>query len=335
MTSRDVFLPVSSLSSLEEIVDLAVYAELLGYDRVWFPETWGREAATVLTTIAERTEQIGLGTSVLNVYSRSPALLGQLAATQQEACDGRFRLGIGPSGPLLIEGWHGRAFDDPLRHTREAIEIIRAVQTGHTVTYQGTYYDLAGFRLRSPPPNPAAPIDAAGLGPKAVELAGRFADGWHALSFTRSGIESRLADFNRGVALGNRDREDLRVTLGVTSCALEDDEQARALAAGHLAFYVGGMGTFYRDNLARQGYADRAERIAHAWGNGEREHAIELVRDGLLDELAAAGNVENARDQFATFTAIDGVDAVAVAFPRGADRHELRTTMTALAPTDP
>lgn len=332
MTARDLFLPVAAQPSLEDVVDLAVRAEDLGYDRVWFPETWGREAATTLAIVAERTDTIGVGTSVLNVFSRSPALLGQLAATQQEASDGRFRMGLGPSAQALIEGWHARSFDDPLRRTRETIEVVRAVLTGEPVTYHGTHYRLAGFRLRSSPPDPTPPIDAAGLGPTAAELAGRFADGWHALSFTRDGIRERLEDFERGVDLGERDRDDLRVTVGVTSCALDDGERARALVAGHVAFYVGAMGTYYRENLARQGHRELATTVAQAWQNGERDRATRLVSESLLAELGAAGTADRAREGISAYEGIDGIDAVAVAIPRGTERDEIVRTMTALAP---
>jgi coenzyme F420-dependent oxidoreductase len=334
VTQRDVFLPVGSQPSLDALVEQAVRAEALGYDRVWLPESWGREAATVLATIADRTDEIGVGTSILNVYSRSPALLGQLAATQQEATDGRFRLGVGPSGPIVIENWHGREFGNPLRHTREAIEVIRSVLDGGTVDYDGEYFDLSGFRLRCGPPDPSPPIDAAGLGPKAVELVGRFADGWHAVTFTRDGLRDRLTDLERGAELGGRSVDDLRVTLAVGACALEDADRARELVVQHTAFYLGGMGTYYRDSLARQGYEDVAHAVYDAWQADDRERAMELVATELRDQMGAAGTPAQAREELRTFLDVDGVDAVNVSFPRGATPAEIDRTMTALAPAE-
>ena len=331
MTALDVFLPVGAQPSMDALVDQAVRAEELGYDRAWLPESWGREAATVLATIATRTDEIGLGTSILNVYSRSPALLGQLAATQQEACDGRFRLGLGPSGPIVVENWHGRDFGNPLRHTREAVEIVRQVLSGEVVDYDGEYYDLDGFRLRCDPPAPTPPIDAAGLGPKAVELVGRFADGWHAVTFTRSGFRERLADLERGAGLGDRSVEDVRVTLSVGACALEDDDRARELVAQHTAFYIGGMGTYYRDSLARQGFEDVAHAIHDHWQADDRERAVALVEEELRDERGAAGTPAEARAELRRFLELDGVDAVNVSFPRGATPDEILQTMEALA----
>lgn len=317
---------------MDALVEQAVRAEELGYERVWLPESWGREAATVLATIAERTDEIGIGTSILNVYSRSPALLGQLAATLQEATDCRFRLGLGPSGPILIENWHGMEFGNPLRHTREAIEIVKQVLEGEPAEYEGEYYTVEGFELRFDPPEPAPPVDAAAMGPKAVELAGRFADGWHAVNYTRDGFRDRLEDFERGAELGDRSVEDLRVTVAIGACALADGERARDLTVQHTAFYIGGMGTYYRDNLARQGYEEVAHAIYDAWQAGERERALDLVRTELHDQMGAAGTPEEAREQLQDFLDLEGLDAVNVSFPRGATPEEIDRTMEALAP---
>jgi coenzyme F420-dependent oxidoreductase len=332
VTDRDVHLPVAAQPAVDTLVSQAGEAERLGYDVAWLPETWGRDAVTALTLMADRTDEIGLGSSIVNVYSRSPALLGQTAVTQQEVADGRFRLGVGPSGPIVIEGWHGAEFGNPLRRTREAVEIIKQVTRGEEVEYDGRVFDLSGFRLRCEPPEIPPPVDVAAMGPKAVEMAGRFGDGWHATMFTLDGLADRLEDFDHGSDLGDRDRSEQRTVLSLTCCALEDGERARDLVRQHTAFYVGGMGTYYRDSLARQGYEDRAHEIAAKWGAGEKEAATELVDDELLDDLGAAGTPEQAREQLRRFEAIDGLDAVAVGFPRGADREEIEATLAALAP---
>ncbi len=331
MITRDVHLPVAAQPSVGSLVEYAQLAEDGGYDCAWLPETWGRDAVTVLTTIAERTETIDLGSSIVNTYSRSPALLGQTAATLQEVSDGRFRLGIGPSGPIVIENWHGVEFDEPLRRTREYVEIVRQVLSGEPVEYDGEHFSLSGFKLRSEPPERTPPVEVTGMGPKAVELAGRFADGWHAIMFTASGMDDRLEDLERGVDLGDRSLEDVDVTVGVTCCVLEDAERARELARQHAAFYIGGMGTYYRDSLARQGY-DQAETIHDAWQEGDRERATAALDDQLLDDLCAAGDRETARENLAAFESLEGVDSVAVSFPRGASEDEVRETMSALAP---
>jgi coenzyme F420-dependent oxidoreductase len=331
VSERDLHLPVAAQPSLETIVGYGERAERAGYDHVWLPETWGRDAVTTLSVLAERTERIGIGASILPVYSRSPALVGQTAATLAELSEGRFRLGLGPSGPAVIAGWHGASFDRPLRRTREYVEIVRRVLSGESVEYDGELFSLSGFRLRCDPPEPPPRIDAAGLSPKSVELAGRFADGWHAIVFTPEGLEKRLADFRRGADLGDRDPEDLRVTLSLTCCALDERERARELAREHVGFYVGAMGTYYRESLARQGYEEEANAIAAAWGSGDRERALSLISDEMLDDVAAAGRPEEARETVERFEAVDGLDRVAVSFPRGATPGEIEETIEALS----
>jgi len=332
VTRHTVHLPVAAQESIGDVTGIAERAAELGYDRVWFPETWGRDAPTVLAAIADRTDDIGVGTSIVNTYSRSPALVGQTAATLQERSDGRFRLGMGPSGPAVIQGWHGRDFERPLRRTREYVEVVRQVLSGEQVDYDGDLIQTRGFRLRQDPPEPAPSIDVTGMGPKAVELAGRFADGWHALMFTEDGLRDRLEDLRRGADLGDRDVADIRTTLVLPCCALPDGEAARDLTRQHLAFYVGGMGDFYRDALARQGHEDAAVAIHDAWQDGDRERAVGLVDDDLLDALGAAGTPDEVRERFGEFADVEGVDAVAVSFPRAADPDVVDATLQAVAP---
>jgi len=332
MTDRDLSLPVAAQPSVDALVEQAVRAEEQGYDRVWLPETWGRDAVTTLSLIADRTESVGVGSGIVNVFSRSPATLGQTAVTLQEVADGRFRLGIGPSGPILMEGWHGVDFERPLRRTREAVEVVNLVTSGEQVEYDGEFFDLSGFQLRCDPPATRPPVDVAAMGPTAVEMTGRFADGWHATVFTPDGLRDRMDDLRRGAEMGDRDPDDVRTVLSLTCCALADGERARTLARQHMAFYIGGMGTYYRDSLARQGYEDEAHEISAAWASGERDRALAVIDDGMLDDLAAAGTPERARAKLETFTAIDGLDALAVSFPRGADLEEIEATTAALAP---
>jgi len=327
-----VHLPVAAQPSVDALVDLAERAEELGYERAWLPETWGRNGVVTLTAMARATETIGIGSSIINTYSRSPTLCGQTAATLQEVAGGRFRMGMGPSGPIVIEGWHGMDFGNPLRRTREYVEITEQVLSGESVEYDGEHFDLSGFQLRCDPPTPTPAIDVAAMGPKAVELAGRFADGWHATVFTPEGLDDQLEDFRHGAELGDQDRDDLRCTLSLTACALEDGDEARELARQHLAFYIGGMGTYYRDAVARQGYEERAHEIAAAWGSGDREQALELIDDELLDRFSAAGTPERARQELEKFEAVDGLDAIAIGTPRGASLEQTRATIDALTP---
>lgn len=332
MTDLDIHLPVAEQPTVDRYVDYAALGDRLGYDTVWMPETWGRNAVPILAEIARATRDIQLGPSVLNVFSRSPALIGQTAATLQELSDGRARLAVGSSGPLVVEGWHGEPFEEPLKRVRETIEIVEDVQTGETVEYDGSIFSLAGFRLRGEAPTTPAPVDAAGMGPKSVELAGRFADGWHGIVLSPSGVADRIDDFDRGSDLGDRDRSEQRTMVAVEAMVSDDREYARDLARQHLAFYVGAMGSYYRKALASQGFEDEATEMAVKWGNGDREGAAAAVTDQILSEFAAAGTPAEARDQLSTFSDIDGLDAVAVGFPRAATKDDIERTIEALAP---
>ncbi len=331
-TDRDVFLPVAAQPSVGALVDQAQLGEELGYDTAWLPETWGRDAVSTLACIAQRTETIGIGTSIVPVYSRSPALIGQSAATLQEISEGRFRLGLGPSGPIVVENWHGVDFGNPLRRTRETVEVVKQVLSGETVDYDGEYFELEGFRLRFEPPEPVPAVDTAGMGPKAVELAGRFADGWHAILFTRDGLRDRIGDFDRGSEIGGRNRSEQRVSLSLTCCALEDETTAKELVKQHVAFYIGGMGSFYRDNLARQGHEEVAHEIYDRWQAGKTDAAMAALSDELLEELAVWGTPRTARERLERFTDIDGLAAVSVSFPRAARGEQIESTLRALAP---
>lgn len=330
--SRDIFLPVSAQSSFEMHVDYAQHAERRGYERAWLAETWSRDAVSTLTAIAERTDDIGLGTSITSVYSRSPGLISQTTATLQEISAGRFRLGLGASTAPLVEQWHGGEYERPLRRLREMVEIVRQAVTGEVVDYDGSVFELSGFRLRFDPPEPPPAIDTAALGPKSMELAGRFADGCHTVMATPEGLPQRLENLRRGADFGGRNPEDVRVMLEIPCCVLEDGERARWLARHHTAFYVGAMGTDYRDGLARQGYEESAKEIAGHWANNDKDSAMSAISDELLDEVAIAGTPNRVQGLLDTWQDVDGLDAHAVVFPVAAEPEEIETTIDALAP---
>jgi len=297
--ARDVMVD-NTLKRIEDVVGVTELAEREGYDRAWMGESWGRDAVTLVTLMCDATEDIGIGTSILPVYSRTPAMIGQTAATLQEVADGRMRIGLGPSGAAVIEHWHGVDFERPLRRTREYVEIVQAITRGEVVNYDGEFVEMGGFRIRSDPSSPV-PVDVAALGPKMVELAGRFADGWHPIMLTPDGLEERLEALNRGAELGDRSAADRRVTAGVVCCVLEDADRAHSLARHHVAMYVGAMGTYYRDALADQGYPDVAAEVHETWQNGDQEAAVAAVSDELLDDVAVTGDPASAPDRLERF----------------------------------
>lgn len=329
---RDVVLPLGQFGDLTEAYSLTKEAEELGYGFVTAGETTGRNVPMVLGTIARETDRIGITNDVVSPYSRSPALIGQTAATMQELSNGRFRLRIGASSPALAEDWHGGSFDRPLRRVREAVEIVRAVQSGKPVEYDGEIYTPDGLALGSPPPDPPVPVDVAALGPKATELAGRFADGWVPQLIPYDGLLERIEDLRRGAELGDRSLDDVRVAYTLRCCALEDGETARDYARSQVAFMIALYGPFYRKAIAEAGWEDVTETVRSAWLDGEKGAAIDAVPDALLSDVVAAGTPEEVTRRVERFEAIDAVDSIQIGFFKGMDAADRRRTLDVLSP---
>jgi coenzyme F420-dependent oxidoreductase len=329
----DLTLSTDRHDSLDDIVEVTQQAEELGFDYVGFGETTGWDSVTLLTVLAERTETIGISDDVIGPFSRSPGQIAQAAGSVQLLSDDRLRLGLGTSSPGLVEGWHGLEFDRPLRRLRETIEIIDMATAGEEVTYDGEIFTPEGFELELPTPIDV-PIDVAALGPKGVELAGRFADGWVPQLFTPDGLEQRLEDLHRGAELADRDPSELRTSVLLRACALEDGEKARQLGRQHVAFMISVYGPFYRQSIAEQGYEDVVETVRSNWMDGDREAAIDAVDDEILDGLVACGTPDEVNDIIDEFAAIDGCDAVRIGWVGPADDAAIQSTMKAVAPAN-
>ncbi len=326
----DLVVSISDHDSLDAVAAQARRAEEHGFERVSAGETTGWDMVTAFAVLGERTDHIGLSNDVLSPYGRAPTVLAQTALTMHEATDGRFRLGLGTSSPAIAERWHGASFDRPLRRLRETIDIVRAVYEGDSVSYDGDIYQLGGLSYdRSVPENPP-PIDVAALGPKAVELAGRFADGWVPQLFTVEGLDDRMGDLRRGAELGKRDPDDLRVAPLVRCFASEDPERAREETRMMVAFLIGAYGPFYGQSVAEQGYGDVVEEIRDAWEDRDLATMASALPDDLLGDVAASGTPEEVREQVKRFAGVDGVSAVRLGFVRGMDSEDKETTMEAL-----
>lgn len=318
--------------TIDSMLEQVERAEALGYDHVARGESTNWDAVSTIALMAARTTDIGLANDVFSPYSRSPALIGQTAATLALASNGRYRLGLGASSPALAEQWHGVPFDRPLRRLRETIEIVRQVMTGDPVRYEGSIYEVEGLSIDFDPPDEPPPIDVAALGPKGAELAGRFADGWIPQYFTPDGLRERLMDFERGLALADRSRNEVRVALTVRCCALADRDRARDIARRSIAFIIGAYGPYYRESIAAQGYSDVANQVRKAWTSGDRDAMPELIPDTLLDNLVAAGTPDEVRERLERFEAIDGVDLIRIGFFGVQPLEAQYETMDALAP---
>jgi F420-dependent oxidoreductase-like protein len=264
-------------------------AERIGVASLWVPEVWGYDALTGLAHLAAQTTTIGLGTFVVQLGSRSPALLATSALSLQDLSGGRFHLGVGVSGPQVMEGWHGVRFARPVQATRETIEIIRTVSRGERLEHAGEVYplplpDSQGRALRPLVRPQEVPVYVAALGPANLRLTGEVADGWLGNAFVPESADVFLGPLAEGAARAGRTLADLDlvapVALEITADADEGAAAARRHARGY-AFTIGAMGSgranFYNDAFARLGYADEVAEVARLWQAGEREAAADAV----------------------------------------------------------
>ena len=323
-------LPRSEDLPRQEIVEVVQQAEALGYDSVWVGESWGRDGFTWLTQLACHTGRITLATGIATVYSRSPALIAQTVASLDEISEGRVILGLGTSGPIVIEGWHGLPFERPLRRTREYIEIFRLILSGERVNYQGEIFQLKGFRLPFTPVRPKVPIYVASLGPQNLRLTGELADGWLPIYLDATHLQEFQHDLASGAQKAGRALNTIDVAPYILSCVSEDVEAARRLVKSHLAYYIGGMGTFYANLIARYGFEDEVSRVREAWGRRDRQSAASQVTDAMVARMAICGSPTEGRAQLETYRAA-GVTLPIVSFAHGASRDMIRQTLEGLA----
>lgn len=327
----DLTLSPERHDSLESYASIAQDAEALGFDTASFGETTAWDAITLLTILADRTNSIHVASDAIGPFSRSPGQIAQGAASVQSLADGRLRLGLGTSSPAIVEGWHGLAFDRPLRRLRETIDIVNFALAGEDVTYDGEIFSPDGFELGIDDVRPV-PIDVAALGPKAVELAGRFADGWTPQLLSPEGLRERQESLRRGAELGNRDPGSIRTSLLLRGCALEDGQRARRMGRRHLAFMIAVYGPFYRESIANQGYQATVETIRACWRKGKRNEAFAAIDDDMLDRFVATGTPERVTDIVETFRDIDGCDAVRFGWLLPVEDPHVESTMRAIAP---
>ncbi|HET9733358.1 MAG TPA: LLM class flavin-dependent oxidoreductase [Acidimicrobiales bacterium] len=266
--------------------EFAVEAERLGADAVWAAEFWAGDALTPLAYLAARTSTIRLATGIVQLGARTPAMLAMSAMSMQALSGGRFVLGVGTSGPQVMEGWHGVRFDRPVRRTRETIEILRAVSAGERLAYEGQVYTLPlpggeGRSIRSLLAPVHVPVYVAALGPANLRLTGELADGWIGNSFFPETADVFLDPIREGAAAAGRDIAELDLTVAVGVEFTEDVEGAGRRHAEGYAFTFGAMGSattnFYNDAFARQGFGDDVRAVQQLWLSGDQEAARSRV----------------------------------------------------------
>ena len=318
-----------------DLIALAQAADRLGYHSFWTGESWGRDAFTVLTMLACHTERIGLGTGIVTVYSRTPGLIAQSIASLDCISQGRAILGLGSSGRIVIEDWHGVKFDHPVARTREYMDIVRLALSGGRVNYEGRFYELKRFRMGVAPVQQNIPIYVAALGRRNLELTGQLADGWLPIWTHREKLPEIRQPLADAAAAAGRSIDDITTAPQILCCASDDGAAlaaATAQARAHMAFYIGGMGQYYYDLFCRYGYRAAGDAIRAAWAEGDRGKAAAAITDDMIDNITVIGSPAECRQKMARFRA-NGVDMPIVAFPHGTNRATMLGTLEALAPT--
>ncbi len=286
-------------------------AERMGVHSVWSAESWGYDAVTPLAFMAARTSRIMLGSGIIQAGTRTPALVAMTAMSLAALSHDRFLLGLGVSGPQVIEGWHGIPFDRPIRRMREIIEIVRLVAAGERVSYDGELYHLPlpggdGKAIRSAaPPAPHIPVYLATLSPKSLELTGEIADGWLGTSFMPEHAGVFFADIERGAKRAGRSLADLDLQAGGVVAFSEDVDQLITHRRPGIAFTLGAMGSrernFYNAAYQRAGYEDVAIESQRLWLEGNRDAAAALVPDEIVLQSNLLGTEDMVRDRIRAY----------------------------------
>lgn len=294
---------VTTATELADNLALAQAAESLGYDVVWVAEAYGSDAATVLGALAERTSVIGLGSAVLQIPGRSPAMTAMTAATLDALSDGRFHLGLGVSGPQVSEGWHGVRFGDPVGRTREYVQIVCTALARRRVIAGGDHFTLPlpdgpgkSLVLSLQPVRRDIPIYLAALGPKNLQLAGEIADGWLGIFHDPQTAAPTLAMITDAAERAGRDPADIDICVTVPVSIDDDPHVAADRVRGHAALYLGGMGSreqnFYHRTATAMGFGAEADEVQDRFLRRDYTGAAAAVPFEFLDRTSLLGPVD-------------------------------------------
>lgn len=309
-----------------DVAGLAEQAESYGYHGIWMTELWGRDAFAALAHAATVTDDLSLGTAIVNVYGRTPATLAQAAATVENIAGDRVRLGLGTSTQKAIEDLHGMDFENPPRRLHETAELTREFLTAEgRVNYEGEVFDVADF----PSLGAEIPIYAASLGPSNRRATGRTADGWLPHNIPFGHLDEAFETIAETAEEAGRDPDAIETAPYVPSAVSDDPEEAKSAIRGHIAYYVG-SGEGYRRAVAE--HFPEAEDVAEAWRSGDRGDARDAVTDEMVDALGVAGTPEEAREKFDEVAAVDAIDEPILVIPVGTEEEMAEYTISQLAP---
>ena len=311
------------------IVEFVVAAERLGVDHLWSAEAWGTDAGTTLAYLAAKTTRIKLGTAIMQISARVPAMTAMTALSLNRLARGRFILGLGVSGPQVVEGLHGVPYAAPLTRLKETVEIIRMAFAGEKLRYAGMHHELPrpggeGKALRLDHEPADIPIYLATLAPESLEYTGAAADGWLGTSFSPDHPDALLAPIAKGAKAAGRPPGAIELHA---ACAVEIGDDIEAMIEARrpsVAFQMGAMGSattnFYNDAFRRAGFTDDAKAIQLLWIDGKRDEAAKRVPDAMITQFGAFGTPEMVRGRFAAYRDA-GIDSLSLRLAPSPDPH--------------
>lgn len=331
MPKIGIVTPYWSDITMDELLEYAKLAEELGYDSVWVPEMWGMDALSLIGHLAANTSKIKLATGIISVFSRTPAIIAQAAATLDEISGGRIMLGLGTSGPIVIENWHGIKYENPLQRTREYVEIIKMALKFERVNYEGKIFKLKNFKLLFKPLRSDIPILIGAIGPKNTYLAGEVADGWLPFLIPVQGLKEAGEYLEEGARSAGRDITDIKICPYIAAAVSSDEESSKKALKEHIAHYIGAMGTYYFNTVSRHGFGNEAKNIVDAFKNKDRVKALRSVNEAMLDSFSIWGTAEKGNSILDKYRK-EGVHIPILLFPPKASRQVVRDTIESLAP---
>ena len=278
---------------MDAIVEQAKIADDSGVHALSIAEAWGPDALSMLAVIARETSDIQLSTGIINIFSRSPGAMAQHFATLDHISGGRMIIGLGASGPQVIEHFHGVKFSKPLTRMREYVDIINMLMREEPLNYDGNIFQLSrGFTMRFTPLRDHIPIHIASITPKSVQQTATIADGWLPLHVPKEQWRSQIDAMTANIEASGRKRSDFVIHNPTGVRVTEDIEGARREVVGTTAFYIARMGDFYYEHFQRMGYADEANAVRRGWEEGGPAGGAAAIPDELALQLVTAGSVE-------------------------------------------
>jgi F420-dependent oxidoreductase-like protein len=317
----------------KEVLHAAQLADDLGYDSIWVPEAWGYEQFQLLTEIALATKHLRLATGIANIFSRSAGLLAMSAATLDEISDGRCILGLGTSGRLVVENFHGVIYEKPLTRLRETIAIVRALWRGDRLSPEmSALFEARHFKLEMTPLRHDIPIYVASLQDKALRAVGASADGWVPTFWPYEHLHDGVRLIREGAESAGRDPSKIDVAPFLAVVPMDDADAARSMVKPVVSFYIGGMGTYYHAMFCRYGFEDNANRVRDLYQAGQRREAAAAVSDDLIDAIAICGPPGFCREKLAEWRRA-GVGTPLLNLPMGVPTEMVEHFLREMAPS--